>query len=52
MTGGGDSIWKWSHGAKNWFELPGHAVRIAAGNTAWVVNKEGGIYEWTNEGWE
>lgn len=29
-----------------WEEMPGSAVRISVGNTAWVVNAQGQIFEW------
>ncbi|MBL8263823.1 MAG: hypothetical protein JNM58_15505 [Xanthomonadaceae bacterium] len=29
-----------------WEEMPGAAVRISVGNTAWVVNAQGQIFEW------
>lgn len=38
-----------------WEEMPGAAVRISVGATAWVVNAQGGIYEWRESGggyWE
>ncbi len=40
-------------GAKDfcaWNEMPGAAVRISVGATAWVVNAKGQIFEWQNRG--
>lgn len=40
-------------GAKDfcgWEEMPGAAVRISVGRTAWVVNAQGQIFEWFSNG--
>jgi hypothetical protein len=42
-TGGGQLIEKDLCG---WEEMPGAAVRISVGETAWVVNAQGQIFEW------
>lgn len=42
-TGGGQLIEKDFCG---WEEVPGAAVRISVGETAWVVNAQGQIFEW------
>ena len=33
-----------------WEEMPGAAVRISVGRTAWVVNAQGQIFEWFSNG--
>lgn len=33
-----------------WEEMPGAAVRISVGRTAWVVNAQGQIFEWSTYG--
>ncbi len=33
-----------------WEEMPGAAVRIAVGRSAWVVNTQGQIFEWFSNG--